>query len=108
MAPATGVTLDVGVLNMRTDPYSKLIRTRTGINPNAPVPGQPIITLLHATNVPQMDLLSDSDVYVCAQASFAVDTALEAPLAFVCMMPRVFPRRCNQSPGVRQGRHSPL
>ena len=54
-------------MNLRTDKYAKLIRTRTGVNPNAPVLGQPIITLLRGTNLPQMDLLSDSDVYVTSQ-----------------------------------------
>lgn len=56
-----------GRINLRTDDSAKLIRSRTGVNPKPPKLGQPMITLLHASNVPPMDLLSDSDVYVAAQ-----------------------------------------
>mmetsp|Transcript_19157 Transcript_19157/g.37935 ORF Transcript_19157/g.37935 Transcript_19157/m.37935 type:complete len:230 (-) Transcript_19157:8-697(-) len=53
--------------NSRLQTPDKIIRSRTGISPDAPNEGALTCFLLHAVNVPQMDLLSSSDSYVTIQ-----------------------------------------
>jgi len=46
---------------------SQIVRGRSGIHTKAPVNGQVLFMLLHITNIPAMDLASESDVYCTAQ-----------------------------------------
>jgi hypothetical protein len=58
--------------NSRLQKPSKIIRSRTGVSPYAPKKGTLTCFLLHASHVPQMDLLSSSDAYVTTQVLLIV------------------------------------
>ena len=53
--------------NLRVSSPSKIARNSTGILIDPPPESCPVVTLLHATNVPSMDILSSSDAYVSMQ-----------------------------------------
>jgi hypothetical protein len=48
-------------------PASQVVRGGSGINTKPPANGDTVFMLLHIANVPQMDVMSESDVYCTAQ-----------------------------------------